>query len=59
MGTIPETGGGKLVKCHEMSELMFGGRDSAELLSGADDPGEAALADYFSAREAALRGVYL
>ncbi|MBR4212185.1 MAG: hypothetical protein IKR84_07355, partial [Oscillibacter sp.] len=42
--------------CHEMSELMFGGRDGAELLSGADGPGEAALAGYFSAREAAYRG---
>ncbi len=44
------------LNCHEMSELTFGGRESAELLSGAGGPGEAALADYFSAREAAYRG---
>ena len=43
------------LNCHEMSELTFGGRDGAELLSGGS-PEEAALADYFSAREAAYRG---
>ena len=42
--------------CHEMAELFFGGRDDAQLLGASDSPEEAALADYFTAREAAYRG---
>lgn len=44
------------LNCHEMSELLFSARDTAGLLDAGDSPEEAALAGYFTAREAAYRG---
>lgn len=44
------------LNCHEMAEVFFGGRDEAQLLGASDSPEEAALSDYFTAREAAYRG---
>ncbi|MBR4545724.1 MAG: amidase domain-containing protein [Oscillibacter sp.] len=44
------------LNCHEMAEVFFGGRDEAQLLGASGSPEEAALSDYFTAREAAYRG---
>ena len=43
------------LNCHEMAELWFANQDEAQLLD-ASDGAEAALSDYFAAREAAYRG---
>ncbi len=43
------------LNCHEMAALWFDNQDEAQLLD-ASDGAEAALSDYFAAREAAYRG---
>ena len=42
------------LNCHQQAALRFGALDSAELLG--DNAAEAALSDYFAARESAYRG---
>lgn len=49
--------GAEPLNCRQMTELLFGGGEEAELM-GLDeaDPVEATLADYFAVREAGYRG---
>ena len=44
------------LNCHEMAALWFANQDEAQLLDADGGGAEAALSDYFAAREAAFRG---